>query len=142
MLTFPSKIDTWLGVILIGSALACAMTAGYMLSQSGRLEFAAALTVLLGSVLPIWLMLTTNYTLTNSELVVRSGPFRWRVPIDQIRDVRPTRNPLSSPALSLDRIRIDYGRRAIMISPRDKERFLRELATRRQTVGTASSGVG
>jgi hypothetical protein len=48
-----------------------------------------------------------------------------------IRTVTPTRNPLSSPALSLDRLRIDYGRgRRIMVSPRDPGAFLRELRRR------------
>lgn len=53
-----------------------------------------------------------------------------RVPLREIRLVRSTRNPLSSPALSLDRLRIEYGRRAIMISPDDKARFLEELQKR------------
>jgi hypothetical protein len=39
---------------------------------------------------------------------------------------------LTSPAFSLDRLRIEYGRgRWIMISPRDKDGFLRELEVRR-----------
>ena len=48
-----------------------------------------------------------------------------------IREVRPTTNPLSAPALSLDRLRIDYeegGRvRSLLVSPKDKEGFLQEL---------------
>jgi len=61
-------------------------------------------------------------------LLVRSGPFRWRVPIADIVRITPTTNALSSPALSLDRLRIEYGRgSAIMISPRDKDQFLRDL---------------
>jgi hypothetical protein len=49
--------------------------------------------------------------------------------------VVPTRNPLSSPALSLDRLRIEYGQgRAIMISPADKGPFLRALEERRMAV--------
>jgi Bacterial PH domain/Sodium:solute symporter family len=43
-----------------------------------------------------------------------------------------TRNPLSSPALSLDRLCIHYKvggkRRMVMISPADKESFLRVIA--------------
>jgi hypothetical protein len=76
-------------------------------------------------------MLSTRYTLTESELRIVSGPFRWRIPLQEIRSVTPTRNPLSSPALSLDRLRIEYGNgNWIMVSPRDKERFLKELQTR------------
>lgn len=40
----------------------------------------------------------------------------------------PTRGPLSSPALSLDRLRIEYGKRGVvLISPREKEAFVRAL---------------
>jgi hypothetical protein len=61
-------------------------------------------------------------------LVVRSGPFKWCIPIADITSITPTSNPLSSPALSLDRLRIEYGRgHLLMISPRDKEQFVRDL---------------
>ncbi len=39
-------------------------------------------------------------------------------------------NPLGSPACSLDRLRIEYGKKRIMISPPDKPGFLRALAQR------------
>ena len=55
------------------------------------------------------------------------GPFRWRVPIDAITAITPTRSALSSPALSLDRLRIEYGERAILVSPIYKEGFVRAL---------------
>jgi hypothetical protein len=46
------------------------------------------------------------------------------------------RGALSSPALSLDRLRVEYGRSQwLMISPADKERFLRELNARRAALG-------
>ena len=66
-------------------------------------------------------------------VLVRAAFFRWRVPLDQIIEVFPTHNPLSSPALSLDRLRVNYkrpsgGKSWIMISPKDKDRFLDDLA--------------
>ena len=79
-----------------------------------------------------WVLAATDYTLTDTDLRVRSGPFRWRVPLHEIRSIAPTHNPLSSPALSLDRLRIEHGERKwLMISPRDKDGFLRELESRR-----------
>ncbi|MDO9478112.1 MAG: PH domain-containing protein [Pseudohongiella sp.] len=63
---------------------------------------------------------------------MKSGPFKWRVPIKQITSITPTSSPLSSPALSLDRLRIDYGRgESIMISPKNKEQFIQDLNVRR-----------
>ena len=38
-------------------------------------------------------------------------------------------NWLSGPALSLDRLRIDYGRgRSLLVSPKERERFVSELS--------------
>jgi hypothetical protein len=52
--------------------------------------------------------------------------------LDEIESIVPTHDPRSSPALSLDRLRINYRRRgklrAILISPADKEGFLRVMA--------------
>ncbi len=84
----------------------------------------------------IWLLAGTRYTLTDSDLRVRCGPFRWRVALAEILSVTPTRNPLSSPAPSLDRLCIEYGSgKSIMISPKDKEAFLDELELRRGATG-------
>jgi hypothetical protein len=135
-LVFRSRVDAWLGAILIG-AIVVAVTAAIMAAwEGGRAAMALVPLILLGCVLPVWVMLTTDYTLTETELRIRSGPFRWRVPLQDVRSITPTRNPLSSPALSLDRLRVEYGRSQwLMISPGDKERFLRELNARRAALG-------
>jgi hypothetical protein len=135
-LVFRSRVDAWLGAILIG-AIVVAVTAAIMAAwEGGRAAMALVPLILLGCVLPVWMMLTTDYTLTETELRIRSGPFRWRVPLQDVRSITPTRNPLSSPALSLDRLRVEYGRSQwLMISPGDKERFLRELNARRAALG-------
>lgn len=91
--------------------------------------------IVLGAGLPVWLMLSTTYTIGESSLLVRSGPFKWQVPIAGITGITPTSNPLSSPALSLDRLRIDYGRgKSLMISPKNKEQFIRDLEARRRAL--------
>src|SRR6185436_12660669 len=72
-------------------------------------------------------LLRTYYVVEPPELVIRSSFFTWRVPISEIRSITPTRSPASSPALSLDRLRIDYGTRAIMVSPDDPRRFIEAL---------------
>ncbi|RZJ55116.1 MAG: hypothetical protein EON49_21085, partial [Acidovorax sp.] len=82
-------------------------------------------------VLPLWLLLDTSYTLTAEELLVRSGPLRWRIALGDVREVLPSRSWVSSPALSLDRLRIRYGQgRSILISPREKQRFIDALRER------------
>ncbi|QXB46205.1 PH domain-containing protein [Acinetobacter seifertii] len=80
----------------------------------------------------IWFpIFSTHYVVENSTLVIKSLVFRWKINIDDIIQIEPTHNPLSSPALSLDRLKISYmknGRVAkVMISPKDKEGFLNTL---------------
>jgi predicted lysophospholipase L1 biosynthesis ABC-type transport system permease subunit len=127
---FKSKIDRWLLFVLIAVMVFEVVVMSIAALQSGdpRVSFgliAAALLIvaLIGS-----LLIGTHYTVAGNTLRVASGPFRWKVPIDQIRSVQATRNPLSSPALSLDRLRIEYGtRRRIMVSPADRTGFLRAI---------------
>lgn len=130
---YSSKIDTWLALTLLGAVAASLISFGIVLRTGSTPAIAVTLPVLvMGAGLPVWLMASTHYILGNSVLRVRSGPFTWQIPVAQITRVTPTSNMLSSPALSLDRLRIDYGRgQSLMISPKDKGRFIEDLETRR-----------
>jgi hypothetical protein len=127
---FPSKVDAWLMAIGPVAGLAAASVALPLAWRSGAAADVAVLVVVLAStlILPIWLLLDTHYTFTADTLRVRSGPFRWRIALAEVTEVSPTRSWQSSPALSLDRLRIRYGRgRSILLSPREKQRFLEQL---------------
>jgi len=130
---YPSKIDKWLKLTLSASALVCAFAfIATLLAGDQRVTLIILPAVLLGAGLPLWLMKSTRYILSDTTLLVRSGPFRWVIPVGDIEQITPTSNPLSSPALSLDRLRIDYGRgRSVMISPLRKSEFLDDLQARR-----------
>lgn len=131
-LVFPSKVDAWLAAIIAISALVVLGVAGaLLLSDVSSRHFLAAILAGTGALLPLWVIAGTRYIVGPAELRIVSGPFRWRVPLRDIRAVTPTRSPLSSPALSLDRLRIEYGRRKwIMVSPRDRQAFVSELRRR------------
>ena len=46
----------------------------------------------------------------------------------KIKTIRPTRNPLSSPAMSLDRLELQFKNgEKIMISPKDKVGFKKRM---------------
>lgn len=75
-----------------------------------------------------WVNFGTYYLLGDEDLKIQSGPFRWTVPIAGIHRVTPTRTPWSSPALSLNRLRIEYGNgKQILVSPDRRETFIRRL---------------
>ncbi|WP_421385008.1 PH domain-containing protein [Bacillus salacetis] len=86
----------------------------------------------------IWLVTSTYYEIKGKTLKVVAGPIRYNIEISSIKSVRPSRNPLSSPALSLDRLEIQYSNptgkvetrnswRTVLISPKDKEEFIQGL---------------
>jgi hypothetical protein len=128
---FRSKVDAWLGALLLA---AC----GSMLWSAWRLFVAddpglwISLPLLVaGALFVLWVLATTAYVIGDEHLDVRSGPFRWRIPLREITSIQRTRNPLSSPALSLDRLAISYGRGgSCMISPADQAAFLEVLRSR------------
>ncbi len=135
MKVFVSKIDYWLlAVILLCvavSAYAAASLLGVELTLSNSLP--AAFILFIGVVFPLWLLGSTRYYINGhkNQLIITSGPFKWRIDIDSINSITETRNPLSGPALSLDRLLICYGHhRQIMISPKQKHEFLAALSTR------------
>ncbi|MCW5568069.1 MAG: PH domain-containing protein [Dokdonella sp.] len=136
----PSKIDAWLAVVLATAMLGALVAAIMALAVPSPVAWAiSAFTAIVGIGLPLWLLLSTRYTLARGELLVQSGPFRWRITVADITGIVPTSNPLSSPALSLDRLRIEYGPgRSLMISPRDKERFMRDVEAARRGAARSS----
>jgi membrane protein YdbS with pleckstrin-like domain len=134
--TFPSRIDTWLVGVIVVAALGAVAACAVLLTASVPRGWMVATSLLLTTVgLPVWLLTTTRYQFQGEELLIRSGPFKWSVPIRQVKTVSDTRNPMSSPALSLDRLLIEYGQgKSIMVSPQDRQGFLAELNSRRRAV--------
>lgn len=128
-----SKTDAWLVAVLLSSIALLSAGLWTAHAQDGPLPLGLIVPILLlGIGLPLWMLVGTHYTFIDDELVVRSGPFRWRIPLREVRSVTPTRSPLAGPALSLDRLHIGYGAgRSVMVSPVDKDAFLRELERRR-----------
>jgi len=133
---YPSKVDWWLGVLLVAMAAAALVSfvlgarllvvgqteEGWWLTGTGALAMA-----LLG-----FLVWPVRYTLTRDQLIIRFGVFRSRLELSSITGARPSHNPLSSPALSLDRLKISHTGSVgfTLISPADREGFMRDLATR------------
>ena len=125
MTVYKSKIDWWLGAILVIAMAASAIAALQALSNSPWL---ALLIGGPGLLLPLVALLSTRYTIQDRQLIVQSGPIKWRIPITDISEVTPTSDPIASPALSLDRLRIVYGaKKSLLVSPRNKEDFLRQI---------------
>ena len=132
---YPSKRDRWLAfVVWIGSLLSigAGLSCGFAIRAEPRISAFALSLCLLAPALMLWSFYGTSYTLRADQLLIRSGPFRFRVALAEITSVAPSRDPSSSPACSLDRLEIRYrGERSrILVSPEDKVGFLDALSRR------------
>jgi hypothetical protein len=89
---FPSKRDLWLGLLIWGLILFAAIPA-FLKPGKGQLIIMIAVILFVG-----WIWFGTAYEILDDELKVRCGPFRQRIPLQEIREIKRTRSPLSSPA--------------------------------------------
>jgi hypothetical protein len=129
---FRSKVDFWLIAVVVGIPV---LVIEFMLEGTGvddrDADLIAIGTVVVVLAFFVWLCFTTRYTITSQALLIKSGPFSWVVPLQEIAGIEPTRNPASSPALSLDRLLIRYrGDGKIMVSPADKAGFMSAIEKR------------
>ena len=132
-LVYPSRIDATSVAPIIVAGIG-ALAASFVIGETVLLAnwFIVALVLLLLVGLPAWIFTSTNYTFTSNELAIRCGPFSWKIPFRDITVVERTNSRRSGPALSMDRLQITYGQgKSILISPENKEAFLRELYSRR-----------
>jgi hypothetical protein len=136
---FVSKRDGWLVAVLWGASLVDLAVAAWLLTGvRGAPAWVAPLLIAAG-LFQLHVLYATHYTFEGDTLVVRASFFRWRIPVAAIESVEPTRNPLSSPACSLDRLLLRWSGRSLMISPADRDAFLQALE-QRGAAPTRSSG--
>ena len=128
---FRSKVDGKLTAV--GFAIPGVAILAFALSPKNSMSvlwLPLALTALV-AILVLWVMLSTYYEFQGEVLVAHSGPFSWRVPMQDIIAVRESNSARSGPALSMDRLEITFGAgRVLLISPADKPGFLAALHRR------------
>ena len=144
-MVYPGKRDWWIVGLL--SIVAAALLVGggcfvglAVVSGPSALLVPGTTLLLVGGLL-VWVLFGTSCEISESSLVVRSGPIRWTVPLDAIEDVVPA-GWLGGPviemnlALGIRGLRVRYRKKngslswPIRIAPRDRVAFLLELAER------------
>jgi hypothetical protein len=145
---YNSKKDAWLIGIIAVAFLITLISLVLTLITPGALQQGGWVSVVV--VVVVWafigsLIWPLYYAITPSVLVVRSGLLHWEIPLSSIQQVHPSHNMLASPALSLDRLRIEYiqnGKtRYMLISPKDKPGFLRDLAQNSEELELRDDGI-
>ena len=141
---FRSKKSAGLITVVAAILLICLAGGVFLLATGSGWDFALGVAALAASLAYLWLTIPVSYSITSAELLVRGGPFRWKIPLDSILQVRPTRNPLSAPAWSLARLHISYRKKSrksfVLISPRDRQAFMEKLEA--ATPGLKKDGDG
>ncbi|MEG6616749.1 PH domain-containing protein [Peptococcaceae bacterium 1198_IL3148] len=117
---FPSKKDLWLSLIIWGTIILC------IVPPIVGGEYVALLIMLPIAVFMLWFWYTTGYQVADGDIVVKYGPIKKRVPIKEISKINKTKNPISAPALSMDRLEIIYGKHydMVLISPVRQQEFI------------------
>ena len=132
---FKSKIDKWMLIFIVLSMFSCMLGSSVMLKIGGAVNYAiAAFILIVGAGIPLWILVSTRYIVDNINLKIISGPFSWVIPITSIKFVQESHSSAFSPALSSDRLEIEYGEdKVMMISPTDKIKFMQKLDNERLT---------
>lgn len=129
---FKSKV----GVELLAPLVIIMTTVVVLLMMTGAYSWTVLIIPVLTSVFIIHMFLTTYYTITGDELRIHCG-FLMNKPISiaTITKIKETSDPTSAPAISLDRLRIEYGKgSSILISPKEKQVFIEMILSRNPAI--------
>jgi len=76
----------------------------------------------------LFMAVNTAYWIENGYLHIRCGFWKRKVAVSEIYRIKSSRNLINSPAMSLDRLEVYYGRyQSIVVSPKDKIGFVKAL---------------
>ncbi len=134
--TFYSRYDLWL-LLLVFAGVALPIVLGLYLraDEPIRSYIPIAIGVFLLLAVP-FAMFPCRYTLDERHLHIRCGAFKQQIPYAEITGIELSGSMLSAPAWSLRRIRISFGSRSQLISPRNREGFMTELRARMSAADT------
>jgi len=119
---YPSKHDLWLGIVILG---VMGISTSFVFVSEGL--SLAMLVLLVVDVFVLWIWFGTYYLIFDNVLTIHCGPMRKKINIRDIQYVKSSRNPISAPACSMDRIEIKGKKIAVLISPEDKKGFVSSL---------------
>ncbi len=120
---YRSKVDSWL-LILILVAWGIPLTL-IVVNEFSAVKFSIVSFMLIFTLL---LLFGIKYTIEGKVLRVHYSFFySERINIDEITEIANTHTFLSAPAASLDRVKITYGKKYVILSPKDKQMFVKQL---------------
>lgn len=131
---YPSKVDAWLATTILGGLLGIIGLAVYLFFFHIWAGVFVLICALVSGLIIYACGVPCRYTLKQDHLHIQAGLVQDTVPYGQIIGATHTRNPLSAPALSLDRIKIELKGAGFpnyrLISPVKRDEFIAELLRR------------
>ena len=132
MQKFHSKIDWWILGFVIAMTGLLVQLLFTMYAKGTMVEYPEHTMVYIFTIAVLWWpVFSTTYAIGNNTLTIRSMFLKWVIPLENIKTVSKTNNSISSPALSLDRLKIEYMKdgkiKQVLVSPRDQKGFCKEL---------------
>jgi membrane protein YdbS with pleckstrin-like domain len=128
--SYPSRVDIWLVAVTIAPLV---LLLGFTIATYSQAPAAALVNLgVIGMLVLIGALFAypCDYTLAESELVIRSGVIRQRIAYRDITGIEKSGSLWAGPALSLRRVKISYAGRFQLISPREREEFIDDLSSR------------
>ena len=139
MQIFRSKKDWWVLAFLVcmtGLLLQLLMT----MQAKGNIEaYPLHTATYIATIFVIWWpVVNTRYVVDDETLIISCMFLKWKIKLVDIQNIEPTSNSVSSPALSLDRLKIEYQKdgknKFVLVSPKNKEKFCQALKTKKDTI--------
>lgn len=79
----------------------------------------------------IWVWFSTGYRVENNMLKIEVGPFKQTVDIQEIKKITKEKSVVTSAALAIDRVLIQYGNyKYARISPKKEYEFIKLLLSK------------
>nr|WP_068128745.1 PH domain-containing protein [Nosocomiicoccus ampullae] len=128
-MNFKSKKDIWLAVSIWGVII---LMFFMMITEQNIVVYIVGI---LNNALLLWLWFGTSYKIDDENLIVKNGPFKSTIDIKSIKKLRATKTLLAGPALSIDRIEIQYKRYdSVIVSPKEKNKFIESLLSKNKSI--------
>ncbi len=132
---YRSKVDWWLGILLGGPLIWMVWLTLEPMFKGEGIDWVMTISTIFVAVI-VCPLFVVKYVLYSEHLLVSCGLYgKIRVPYEAISNMKETHNPLSSAALSLDRIQIDYAENGVhqmvLISPVHKREFMSKVKEHR-----------
>jgi membrane protein YdbS with pleckstrin-like domain len=126
---YRSAVDKWLLVVIYASpATLLVIAAAGWVNQKPDVTGTSLILFVALTLLNLVITTPCRYTLTTDSLNIRCGLLFRSVPLARIVKIEPSSSWESAPALSLRRVKITLDQGYRIISPVDRDLFMKELA--------------